>query len=380
MHVVPFGKDIPAELGSNYDLFSAGSDQSWNPRFMHTPNWNFLRFAAVEKRVALCPSIGISEIGSDDAYVLARGLAGFAELSVREESGAAIIRQLTGRQATVLADPTLMLTPAEWRGVADGRLTPASPYVFAYLLGADSPQRAQALRALADGRQVIQISDHDDGTELPAGPAEFIDLVDHAALVVTDSFHACVFAVLLATPLVAVPRAGGEGMSGRIDTLAAKLGLARQAVEGSPYPAERLVPGEDLDARLATERGKFGAYLHGVLESRGFHEQAQLAWAACNAVAPEGAGLHAAAEPAPEAREQAVTDAQKSRERERVVLAELELASVLRLQRAARRDVAAPCVLVPLSPHDAERAVQRTELRVVGCSRPERQTPGRRAA
>ena len=358
-------------LSNYYSLFSVGSDQVWCARYMRDPGWYFLRFAPRSKRVALCPSIGVASVSNDDARLLRRGLAGFDELSVREEDGAALIRELTGREATVLVDPTLMLTAEEWRDVADGRLTPAEPYVFAYILGKEDPARDALIARLAAGRQVIRISDRDDGTELPAGPAEFIDLVDHAALVVTDSFHGSVFATLLATPLVEVPRAGGEHMAGRIDTLVSKLGLARVPVgegdalavpEGVPggegalvdasagkKPADVAAPAEDAEAPaapnvgapataaapaaaapaapaemtqggasptaasradwlvptpstpelLAAERRKFASYLAGVLDSRGYPEQAARARAAWGVSSDdaraEGAGAAAGA-------------------------------------------------------------------------------------
>ena len=61
---------------------------------------------------------------------ISRGLRGFDRLSVRERDGAKLIKQLTGQDATVLVDPTLMVTADSWRSVANGKMVPDRPYVF----------------------------------------------------------------------------------------------------------------------------------------------------------------------------------------------------------------------------------------------------------
>ena len=61
------------------------------------------------------------------------------------------------------------------------------------------------------------------------GPVEFVFLIDHASLVLTDSFHACVFSFLFNRPFVVYDRTGTErGMTSRIDTLLSKLDIQRK--------------------------------------------------------------------------------------------------------------------------------------------------------
>ena len=50
---------------------------------------------------------------------------------------------------------------------------------------------------------------------------EFIYLINHAQLVVTDSFHACIFSILMNTPFLVINRQnnGWADMTSRIDTL-----------------------------------------------------------------------------------------------------------------------------------------------------------------
>lgn len=65
----------------------------------------------------------------------------FDFLAVREPEGAKIIRDLTGREAAVVLDPTLLLTAEEWRE-AEEPLDLKKPFIFVYMLGASSRMRA----------------------------------------------------------------------------------------------------------------------------------------------------------------------------------------------------------------------------------------------
>lgn len=57
-------------------------------------------------------------------------------LSVREDAGAKIIKDLTGRDAPVLVDPTLLLTKEKWLFIAkEADNKPKKKYMLTYFLG-----------------------------------------------------------------------------------------------------------------------------------------------------------------------------------------------------------------------------------------------------
>ena len=84
---------------------------------------------------------------------------------------------------------------------------------------------------------MISLTDRDDGSELPAGPAEFISLIKNATFVVTDSFHAAVFSSIFETPLSIVHR-DGVSMFSRLQTLAEKLGTENKIYNGGTLSLE----------------------------------------------------------------------------------------------------------------------------------------------
>ena len=76
-----------------------------------------LNFFDAKQKVCFAPSFGVSEIGDEWKLLFAEKLKEIPYLSVREEAGAEIIKQLTGKSAEVLIDPTLMLDANEWRKI-----------------------------------------------------------------------------------------------------------------------------------------------------------------------------------------------------------------------------------------------------------------------
>ena len=77
-----------------------------------------MEFAPKEKRIAYAPSFGIPKIPAVYKEKYKKWIMEIPYLSVREESGAKIIKELTGKDVPVLIDPTLMLTKEKWLSIA----------------------------------------------------------------------------------------------------------------------------------------------------------------------------------------------------------------------------------------------------------------------
>ena len=254
---------------STLDYLSVGSDQVWNPYFIRRyEDWFMLDFVSSNRKIALSPSIGIGELNDKQAHRLAKSLRTYNAVSVRERRGAELIKECAGIDAEVICDPTLVLPAEEWRAVADGRYTPDAPYVFTYLLGGVGAEAADVLEKVTDHGRIpmIPLSDRQKPGEPDAGPAEFIDLIDHAAHVVTDSFHAAVFSSILQTPLTIVHREGGASMFSRLEQLSEMLGI-EEKVYGSPtYDLARAGEYDGVPEAIEREREKFMTYLEGCLD------------------------------------------------------------------------------------------------------------------
>ena len=248
-----------------YDSIVVGSDQVWNPyEIRHQESWYFAKFARPEQRVAVAASVGVDSFADPgQARCVVDGVRGFAHVSVRERRGAELIHECGGIDAEVICDPTFALSAEEWRAVADGRYTPVGPYVLTYLLGGVGAEASNVLDKVTDNGRIptVPLSDRQKPEEPDAGPAEFIDLIDHAAHVVTDSFHAAVFSSILHTPLTIVHREGGTSMFSRLEQLSETLGIKEKVYGASVYDLTKAGDYEGVDEAIGREREKFMRYL-----------------------------------------------------------------------------------------------------------------------
>ena len=223
-------QDVPESVNNEYDLFLAGSDQIWNYHFPINRIRNvFLKFADASKRNSICASFGVEEIPEDRKQDYADALSEFAHISVREDAGAKIVKDLIGRDVPSLVDPVMMLSPEEWLRVSrKPRVDVSKPYVLKYYLGDSDQSKKIDKWAEKNGYAVYELLNPKFPEVYSAGPGEFISLIHNAALVCSDSFHCVVFSIIFARPFVVFSRQGESySMTSRLDTVMGKFGLNR---------------------------------------------------------------------------------------------------------------------------------------------------------
>lgn len=243
-----------------YSHFVVGSDQVWNPAYTHAnPEW-FLSFAPASKRIAYAASFGVPSIPRYAAGRYRKGLRGLTAVSVREERASELVRELAGMDAPVVLDPTMALEPGRWRELArrPKRLS-AGGYVAKFMLSAGDGAIASGadlsgIEALARKKDLEMVDLHDpiDAELLAMGPLEFIGAIQGSELVVTDSFHTAVFAVLFHRPFLLV---GRGGMNSRFETLLSHTGLSsRYLAQVRNFDDATQIDWGETDARLHTAR------------------------------------------------------------------------------------------------------------------------------
>ncbi|MCB2293960.1 polysaccharide pyruvyl transferase family protein [Clostridium algoriphilum] len=221
--------NIPKDLSSRFDYFVTGSDQVWNPNFRYGSGIDFLTFASPSKRITYSPSFGIAEIPQYYKKSYKAWLSQMSCLSVREEAGADIIKELTGREASVLIDPTLMLSKEKWIAISDKAVSkPEKKYLLTYFMERISEVNMKRIRTIAKDNelQIVNLADITDGETYKVSPSEYIDYINSASIFCTDSFHGVIFSVLMGTPFMVFDREGAmPSMNSRIDTLLSTLNL-----------------------------------------------------------------------------------------------------------------------------------------------------------
>ncbi|MBS7212309.1 MAG: polysaccharide pyruvyl transferase family protein [Megamonas funiformis] len=226
---------IKDNLSREYDYFITGSDQVWNPNFWskryNHASIRFLKFVPKEKRIAYAASIAIPEIPKDKEQFFKDSLNEMKTISMREKAGAELVKKLTGRDVSVLVDPTILLSKEEWQKI---ELKPewysGEKYILTYFLGNPSPVIEKI--AKKNNWKIYNLMDKSNLDLYASRVEEFVYLIEHAELVATDSFHACVFSILMNTPFLVVNRKekGMADMTSRIDTLLELFGYQNRYI------------------------------------------------------------------------------------------------------------------------------------------------------
>lgn len=204
-----------------------GSDQIWNFHWCSKKGLA-LRLGGFEhhgaKVFSYAASIGVSEIPEAESSLFQRYLPALSAISVREFRGAELVKEMTGLDAVIVLDPTLMLDVDKWLRITDNFVSTDDKYVLTYFLGRPSDEQEQDIQtyARAHGYRVRRILDLRDKETYVAGPQDFVELFSKAQYVFTDSYHACCFSILFHKQFTVFNRAGMTGkssMNSRMETL-----------------------------------------------------------------------------------------------------------------------------------------------------------------
>lgn len=212
------------------DAYCAGSDQIWNS------HWNegvekvlFLDFVPKGKLcLSYAASIGLSNIPANEIDETKLLLDKFEFLSLREDKGVELVRELGRTDAVQCLDPTLLMSKEEWSQYADDSYK-GKEYVLTYNLHHD-PEIDKCAKAIASKYhlQIRNISynwhdiirhGHLDWCPTVEG---FLGLIKNAKYVVADSFHATAFSIIFEKPFVVITP---EVASSRLSSLLKMLGL-----------------------------------------------------------------------------------------------------------------------------------------------------------
>lgn len=256
----------PDDILDEFDYFVTGSDQVWNPHFDFLSSNEYLEFARDDQKIAISASLGVSEIPNAQIGLFTRRLKDYNAISVREDAGARIVKQLTDRDVPVLIDPTMMLGKEDWLKIArPHEQKPQGKYILTYFIGKQLPETKAFIHEKAEelDAEVVNLYDPKIKNYYAVNPSEYIDYIAHAELMCTDSFHGSIFSILMDTPFVVFDRKdSAKRMNSRIDTLLSKTNLEKHYFgHGFDWDAVKNVDYTRSYELLEGERIKFNEFL-----------------------------------------------------------------------------------------------------------------------
>ncbi len=271
---VHFTKRSPVYVGypalckgaNRYTAILSGSDQLWSPAGLPTNYYNLMFVPDGIRKISYASSFGVNQIPWYQRKRTSRFLNRIEYVSMRENRGRDIVKELTGRDVPVVLDPVFFLDKDGWEEKIPPKKESNEQYLLAYFLGKQSEYR-EAVKEAAQNlhckiitlRHIDQYVAKDEqfGEEAPydVAPDRFLNLLRGASYVCTDSFHGTCFSIIHKKQFVVFDRyAKGAKYSrnSRIDTLCENLGLQDRRYKGRTKLTEQLK--QEMDYRLTEQR------------------------------------------------------------------------------------------------------------------------------
>lgn len=191
-----------------YDIYITGSDQLWNPDQPYCLEPYFLTFVNNKKalKISYGTSIGLLNINKNEKKLFRKWLLSYDFISVREQQARKLLQTIISQYIYQVPDPTFLLDPNEWIEMSVPPIEKQN-YLLIFNLGPNK-DIIQAGIKIAKGMN-LKLKVIEQNYQFPinpeveviadAGPLEFIGLIQHARLILTNSFHCTVFSIITGT-------------------------------------------------------------------------------------------------------------------------------------------------------------------------------------
>ncbi|MCX5590208.1 polysaccharide pyruvyl transferase family protein [Alcaligenes endophyticus] len=201
----------------NYDAVIVGSDQTWRP--IYSPNINnyFLDFLENRKikRLAYASSFGVDswEFTNEQTKICAELAKKFDCISVRENSGVDLCKTYLDVEATQVLDPTMLIKREDYEKLCNTSINEKKG-IYTYILD-NSDWKDKVVRTVEEKLKLSRYknqseTDYSKLTKYNLENFVFPKVEDwitgfaQSSLVITDSFHGTVFAIMFNKPFISL--------------------------------------------------------------------------------------------------------------------------------------------------------------------------------
>lgn len=204
---------------SQYDGFVVGSDQTWRPCLspdLYHMFCDFLPASSHKLRIAYAASFGVdtNEFSDVQLGICKPLIKKFQAISVREESGVKLCKDMFGVEAKHVLDPTMLLNKEDYLElIKDYRPQNEHVDLMQYMFFFNHEENAIIAKtsSLLNMKPVNLMTKYflnqvQDKSQLPDAQflpvEEWISAYSRAKFVLTDSFHGTVFCIIFNVPFL----------------------------------------------------------------------------------------------------------------------------------------------------------------------------------
>lgn len=195
-------------ISGKYCNIIVGSDQVWNTKLTNNDMAYFLDGIDCENKVSYAASFGSSDLIESLSPRCMSLLKKFDYISVREFDSQKKLQRAIEKNVALVVDPVFLLSKDEWTRI-EKKPTGINQKYCCLIMLRDDPDLIKQCEILAATNNVEIICIHPMGWKqkcgrqlFNVGPQEFLWLIDHSDVVVTNSFHATAFSAIFKKKIV----------------------------------------------------------------------------------------------------------------------------------------------------------------------------------
>ena len=246
-------KPCKRRVPQKFDIYLIGSDQLWTHQCVGGEDKFYLgefKHSKDSRIVGYSLSASTTSLYRFGSERLKSIISNFDKLSVREQGNSELIKALTGVELPVTIDPTLLVNVDFWESMVNHSwkdrnfiaIYQARPVVGdADYLKRKAMELSQQLNCEVIDLRTMQYSVED-----------FISIIKYAKYVLTTSYHAVVFSVLMETPCYAIKL--NDGFDVRYVDLLTELGMESELVDMTFVPTPIHICFEGVKERISKYR------------------------------------------------------------------------------------------------------------------------------
>lgn len=277
-------ESLKAECSKKYDRVITCSDQLWSPSALGSGFYN-LNFVSDDiPKISWSSSFGVKNIPWYQIGRTRKYLKRIEYISMRENRGMEIVKELTDRDVPVLMDPVFAFDKDAWNKMIPATESEWEKYIFCYFLGSNPEHRIAAERIAKEKNLKIVTLRHLDeyvkedesfGDYAPydVDPVRFLNILRNAEYICTDSFHGTAFSIIFEKKFIVFNRYDGRSSNSknsRIDSLCQNVGLKNRRytdVESAVAMIEEHIEYNLVLQRVSEYRENTVKYLEKALKS-----------------------------------------------------------------------------------------------------------------
>lgn len=216
---------------TSFDAYICGSDQIWNLDLFEDMTPYFLEFKTNENgiKMSYAASIGKDELNHSEKIKYSSMIKDIEHISVRENSTVKLIEEISDKKPVHVIDPVFLWNKEHWLSLLPQDRIIRYPYILLYQMEKSESLLEYSIK-LSKERNLpiihiyggLRIHKGTHKAIINVGPLEFLNLLNHASYVCTNSFHGTAFSMIFNKSFFVIPH---STRNTRIDSLLTKVDL-----------------------------------------------------------------------------------------------------------------------------------------------------------